>query len=86
MCTDWVHHSENFSVNTMKKYFASNLLSQGSNERDYLLKDVKNSVLGMFNKNMNFSTEQLKQQQQFMTCYYSLHFVFLKMAISIPLK
>ena len=41
----------------MKKYFASNLLSQGSNERDYLLKDVKNSVFGMFNKNVNLSTE-----------------------------
>ena len=55
--TQMVHHSENFSVNTMKKYFASNLLSQGSNERDYLLKDVKSSVFGMFNRNINLSTE-----------------------------
>ena len=70
----------------MKKYFASNLISQGRNERDYLLKDVKNSVLGMFNKNMNFSTEQLKQQQKIMTCYPSLHFIFLKITLSIPLK
>ena len=35
---------------------------------------------------MNFSTEQLKQQQQFMTCCSSLHFIFLKMPISITLK
>ena len=70
----------------MKKYFASNLLSQGSNEQDYILKDVKNSVFGMFNNNMNFSAEQLKQQQQFMTWYSSLYFIFLKMTISIPLK
>ena len=33
--------TENFSVNTMNKYFASNLLSQDINEPDYLLKDVK---------------------------------------------
>ena len=54
---NWMHHSEKISVNTMKKYFASNLLSQDSNERNYLLKDVKNSVFGMFNKNINLSTE-----------------------------
>ena len=41
----------------MKKYFASDLLSEGSSERDYLLKDVKNSVFGMFNKNIYLSTE-----------------------------
>ena len=41
----------------MKKYFASNFLSQGSNERDHPLKGVKNSVFGMFNGNINLSTE-----------------------------
>ena len=41
----------------MKKYFASDLLSQGSNEQDYLVKDVENSVFGMFSKNINLSTE-----------------------------
>ena len=33
-----------------KKYFSSNLLSQGSHERDFLLKDVKNSVFGILTK------------------------------------
>ena len=41
----------------MKKYFVSDLRSQGSNERDSLLKEVKNSVFGMFNKNINLSTK-----------------------------
>ena len=45
----------------MNKNFASNLLSQGSIEQDYLSKNVKNSVLGVFNKNFNFSTESAKK-------------------------
>ena len=45
----WVQHSQNFSVNTMGKHFASNLISQGSIERGYLLKNIKKSVFEMFN-------------------------------------
>ena len=63
----------------MNKNLASNLLSQGSIEQEYLSKNEvfdkkKNSVL-------NFSTELAKlQNQQFITCCSSLHFILLKMA------
>ena len=33
---------ENLSINTLKKNFASNLLSQGSIKQDYLSKKIKN--------------------------------------------
>ena len=36
-----MHQSENFSTNAMNIHFASDLLSQGSNKRDYILKNVK---------------------------------------------
>ena len=42
----------------MNKHFTSNLISQGSNEQNYLLKNVKKkSVFGMFNKNLNLIAE-----------------------------
>ena len=85
-----MHLAENLSINTMKKNFASNLLSQDSIEQDYLSKNLK-SVFEVFNKNINFSTEfecrvSLKIKQQFLNCYSSVHFVLLKMTISSPMK
>ena len=41
----------------MNKNFASNLFFQGSIEQKYLWKNIKISVFGVFNKNINFSTE-----------------------------
>ena len=57
----------NLSINTMNKNFASNLLSQGSIEQDYLSKNVKNlSFLGCLIKikisELNFRTESAKKQ------------------------
>ena len=40
--TESVNLPENLSINTINKNFASNLLSQGSIEQDYLSKNVKN--------------------------------------------
>ena len=41
----------------MKKNFASNLLSQGSTEEDYLPKNVNNVNFWGVNENINFNTE-----------------------------
>ena len=41
----------------MMKNFVSKSLSQGGIEQDYLLKQWKIQVFGVFNKNINFSTE-----------------------------
>ena len=58
----------------MNKNLASNLLSQGSIEQEYL---SKNEV---FAKNKKFSTESAKlQNQQFITCCSSLHYILPKM-------
>ena len=51
-----MHLPENLSINTMNKNFASNLLSQGSNEQDYLSKNVKN---------LSFWDGQLKYKFQY---------------------
>ena len=65
----------------MNKNLASNLLSQGCIEQKYLSKNVKKkSVSEVFNKNKKFSSESVKlQNQQFITCCSSLHFILLKM-------
>ena len=62
----------------MKKYFASNLLSHGSNEQNYLLKDAKNSVFELFNKNINLSNEfQYWTAQETIWIYDLLFFIAL---------
>ena len=69
----------------MDKHFPSNLLSQGSIEKDYLWNNVKNfSFLGYLIKMSNSVLNQLNQQ--FMTFFSSLRFILLKITTSIPLK
>ena len=77
-----------FLLNTMNKKFASNLLSQGSIEQEYLSKNLENQFLRCLIKIevsvLNFSTESAKlQNQQFITCQYSLQVILLNMTISI---
>ena len=72
----------------MNKNVLSNLLFQGI-EQAHLSNKVKKIVLGMFNKNIYFSTEfqyWISQRTNNLTCYSSLQFILLKMTISIPLK
>ena len=49
--------TENISINTIDKNFASNLLFQGSIEQNYLSDNKKISGFAVFNKNINFNTE-----------------------------
>ena len=65
-----------------KNLFELNLLSQGSIEQDYLLKNVKK--FGSDTK-INFSNEQSKKQKS-MVSYSSLQFILLKMSINNHLK
>ena len=50
-------YTENLSINAMNKNFGSNLLFQGSIEQEFLPKNIKISVSGVSNKDINFSTE-----------------------------
>ena len=65
-----MHYSENLSINTMTKTFASKLISQGRIEQGNLSKTAKNFHFGgnfitISISVLNFSTDQLKKQQFF---------------------
>ena len=49
-------------------------------------KNVKMSVFGIFNKDINFSTKSVKKTKLFMTCYSKWPFILLKLALNIRLK
>ena len=76
----WVHHPDNLSIKYHEQtLFCIKFAFSGQHETGISIeKCFKKSVFEVFNK--NFSTESVKlQNQQFITCYSSLHFILLKM-------
>ena len=78
-----MHHPDTLSNKYHEQKFCIKFASQCSIEQKYLSQNVKKFKLKIKNKQIsvqNFSTESAKlQNQQFITCYSSLHFILLKM-------